>query len=451
MTIDERRIGSASAAGVPEPGWFARTIAFWTNLISGVLGRFRDENLQLQSTSLAYTTLLSLVPFLAVTFSVLKGFGVQDQLEPVLMQSLAPLGDKGIEIGQNVLSYVNNLNFAVLGFFGIAMLFWTVISLLTKVEEAFNAIWHVPDVRSWSRRFSDYLSVALVGPVFIFAALGVATVALGDENVNPMVGIEPLGKLFVMLGRLIPYLLVCAAFAFLYSFLTNYRVRLLPALAGGVFASLAWYAGGHLFAQLIASSSKYSAIYSSLAAAVLFIVWVNVGWLIILVGAHIARYFQYPHLLNFGTAGVSNAQRQDEAMALNVMNLIGRAYHFGDIEWTPESLAAQGCCGSPDEVEALLELLTDRRLIVATQGEPEALVPARSVESITLHEIVAAVRIHGDGALRLPAVRDIVERVDGAVSRCLEGMTLKDLVLADIEQSSAIGLDRAEAPAEPGH
>lgn len=448
MSVNERSSGSASAADVPEQSWFARTTAFWVTLISGVLGRFRDENLQMQSTSLAYTSLLSLVPFLAVTFSVLKGFGVQGQLEPVLMQSLEPLGDKGVEIGQNILSYVNNLNFAVLGFFGIAMLFWTVISLLTKVEEAFNAIWHVPGVRSWGRRFSDYLSVALVGPVFIFTALGVTTVAFGDENVNRMISIQPLGMLVLGLGRLIPYLLVCLAFAFLYSFLTNYRVRLIPALVGGVFASVAWYGVGHLFAHLVASSSKYSAIYSSLAAAILFIVWLNVGWLIILVGAHIARYWQHPHLLSFGSSGAPEGQYCDEGLALSVMALIGRAYHFGETMWTPESLAARGCCGSPDQVERLLELLEEKQLIVATNNDSEQLLPARSIESISLQEIVGAVRIHGDEAARLPSVQDVVERVDGAVSRSLDGMTLRDLVLAETKDSENIGLALDEVPAE---
>ena len=78
---------------------------------------------------------------------------------------------------------------------------------------------------------------------------------------------------------------------------------------------MAWYGVGHLFAHLVASSSKYSAIYSSLAAAVLFIMWVNIGWLIVLVGAHIARYWQHPHLLRLGSTRTRGGQVQDEALA----------------------------------------------------------------------------------------------------------------------------------------
>jgi len=428
-----------------EAGWLRRAVLFSIRLSAGIFRKFQDEKLHLQSTSLAYTTLLSLVPFLAVTFSVLKGFGVQSQLEPMLMRSLEPLGEQGVEIGQYILTYVNNLNFAVLGFFGIALLFWTVISLLTRVEEAFNAIWHVPGVRSWPRRFSDYLSVALVGPVFIFTALGVTTVAFRSENVHRVVAIEPLGRLVLEVGRVVPYLLVCLAFTFLYSFLTNYRVRLVSALTGGVFASVAWYGVGHLFTHLVASSSKYSAIYSSMAAAVLFIIWVNVGWLIILVGAHIARYVQHPHLVHSHLNGSKAGKVHNEALALDVMALIGHAYHFGESKWTLESLTARDCCGSPEDVERLVQSLQRGRLLVATSDDPAAYLPARSIDTIALEEIVALARSRGDEPVRPAAVRAVVDQIDTAVAGSLGGKTLKDLVLAYGQRSEGVSSTPEEA------
>jgi membrane protein len=418
-------------AELSDLGWVRRTTVFWVRLALGVIGKFLDEKLHLRSTSLAYTTLLSLVPFLAVTFSVLKGFGVQNQLEPMLTQSLEPLGEKGVEISQSILNYVNNLNFAVLGFMGIALLFWTVISLLTKVEEAFNAVWHVPGVRSLSRRFSDYLSVALVGPVFLVTALGLTTVLFSDANVQQLAGMQPIGQLIVAVGKLIPYLLICAAFAFLYAFLTNCRVRLVPALAGGIFASLAWYGVGQLFAHLVASSSKYSAIYSSLAAAVLFIIWVNIGWLIILVGAHIARFWQNPHLLRVGSAGGRPGQTHDEELALDVMYLIGHAYFFDEPRWNLERLAARGCCGSPDQIEGLLKALAKAQIIVATNDEPESYLPARALDTLLIREIVAALRGPRSGSARPAPVREISAQIDTAVAASLAERTLLDLVLAE--------------------
>lgn len=409
--------------------WVVRALLFGIRLTYGVALKFVDPRLHLQSTSLAYTTLLSLVPMLAVTFSVLKGFGVQNQLQPLLMQTLEPLGARGAEIGQNILNYVDNLNFTVLGFLGIALLFWTVISLLQRVEEAFNDIWNVPGLRSWARRFSDYLSVTLVGPVFLFSALGLAAVVFNNETVLWLAGIEPLGSVILGLSQLIPYLLICLAFAFLYAFMINIRVRLIPALVGGAFASLAWYGVGHLFANLVANSSRYSAIYSSLAAVVLFIIWVNVGWLIILVGAHIARYCQYPHLLRRLTPDAAYRGTHSEAFALNVMTLIGRAHFYGEPRWTLDALAAHGCGGSIVQLADLLRTLKASGLIVTTDEEPEEFVPGRAIERILIRDIAAVARSREIAAAGSPVVSQVVDQIDAAIGERLGERTLRELVV----------------------
>lgn len=439
MAWNKRWRRADSAGEGSAPGRLARTKTLAIRLSAGILKTFRDEQLHLQSTSLAYTTLLSLIPLLAVTFSVLKGFGVQQQLEPMLMQSLAPLGDQGTEIGRHILTYVGNLNFAVLGFFGIALLFWIVISLLTRVEETFNAIWRIPGVRGWSRRFSDYLSVALVGPVFIFTALGITTLVFRGENLHGLLNNELLGRLVVGLGRLVPYLLVCAAFAFLYAFLTNHRVRLVPALAGGLFAGVTWYGVGHLFAWLVAGSSKYSAIYSGLAAAVLFIIWTNVGWLIILIGAHIARYTQYPHLLRSHLRDPEAKRPRDAVLALDLMTAIGRAHYFDEPQWTLEALTAHGHPDTPSRVERILRALQQEGLAVATGDEPPAYLPARAIETIPLQKILDVAHAGGVESARYGAVQELIADIERAVAGNLEGKTLKDLVLADKPPSHALG------------
>jgi len=128
---------------------------------------FRESFLSIRATSLVYTTLLSLVPFLAVMFSVLKAFGVHQQIEPILSQALEPLGDKGAEITTNIIRFVDNMKVGVLGAVGVAGLFYTTYSLIEKIEEALNSIWRVEEGRSLGRRITDYLSVVLIGPVFV--------------------------------------------------------------------------------------------------------------------------------------------------------------------------------------------------------------------------------------------------------------------------------------------
>ncbi len=408
-----------------------RLAVFLTRLLYGIVRKFADGQLNRQAGSLAYTTLLSLVPLLAVTFSVLKGFGVQNQLEPLLMGYLEPLGEAGLEAGHRILDFVNNLRVGVLGSLGIALLFYTALSLLQQIEEAFNTIWGVSRARGLGRRFSEYLSVLLVGPVLVFTGLSVTTSALSNEWFQWLAAVKPFGALLLGLGQAMPYLLICLAFAFLYIFLTNTRVRLLPALAGGFFAGVLWYATGLIFAQFVANSSSYSAIYSGFAAAVLFVIWVNVGWLIILVGAQVACYWQNPRrLLPRGTGdGLRDGERS--ALALTIMTRIGGAHYRRDPLWTLSRLMAECGGAAADAVTEVVEALRRKGLIVASGDEPPVYLPASALEAIELRDILAAVREGGETSGQLPAVRDIMDRISAAIGQTLQGQTLKDLVLAE--------------------
>ena len=134
--------------------------------------RYRSDVLNLQAMGLTYSTLLSLVPFLAVMFSVLKAFGVQNVLEPFLLQLLQPLGNAAAEVTSSIINFVENIRVGILGAAGTAMLFYTVVTLVAKIEDAFNQIWRLPPhSRTWSQRVTAYLSVILVGPVMVFTAL----------------------------------------------------------------------------------------------------------------------------------------------------------------------------------------------------------------------------------------------------------------------------------------
>src|SRR5215510_12233715 len=133
-----------------------------------VVREFGEHELSLRATGLVYATLLSLVPFLAVAFSVLKAFGVHFAIAPVLDGFLAPLGPAAAQITGTLVSFVDNVRVGVLGAVGIAGLFITVVTLVQKIEDAFNHIWRIRQPRSLARQFSDYLSVVLVGPVLVF-------------------------------------------------------------------------------------------------------------------------------------------------------------------------------------------------------------------------------------------------------------------------------------------
>lgn len=397
-------------------------------LIDGIYRAFGDGQLNLRIMGLAYTTLLSLVPLLAVSFSVLKAFGVQNELDPLLLEFMEPLGNQGQVIHDRIMAFVNNLQVGVLGFVGFAMLFYTAVSLLTNIELAFNAIWHVSNGRSVGRRFSDYLSIILIGPVLIFTAIGLTNSALASHLVQGLLAMAPLGTAFHLLRQLGSYLAIALAFAFFYSFLPNTRVHLKPAFSGGLLAGALWLAVGRLFAAFIASSSNYSAIYSGFAGAMLFVIWVYVNWLIIIIGAQVTAYLQNPRLLEPKRDRTVVDNRWREQVALESMAHIAEAYYYNRPLWTLAALQAHYPGFQADAVAEVVERLERRRLIVADRSEPPTYLPARASETIRLTEVVAAVRAAANQGAILPVVTTVLGELDTAVARTLGERTVKDLI-----------------------
>ncbi|MCB1715591.1 MAG: YihY/virulence factor BrkB family protein, partial [Candidatus Competibacteraceae bacterium] len=264
-----------------------RILIYLGRMIWGIARKFLDGDFNMRAMSLVYTTLLSIVPLAAISFSVLRGFGIHNQLEPALLEFLAPLGDRRIEIVSQIVAFVENLRLGVLSTLGMVMLIYTIIAMTHKVESAFNVIWHVSKPRSLARRFADYLSVILVGPVIVFSGVSLSRTVLHSSLVQWLASVEPFGTLLYGVSLLVPYLLICGGFAFLYGFVPNTRVKFSAAILGGVFSGLLWSAASVIFANLVANSSNYSAIYAGFAGAVLFMVWIYIGWLIILVGGQV--------------------------------------------------------------------------------------------------------------------------------------------------------------------
>lgn len=407
-----------------------RALVFSGRLAHAISHRLAEGELTRRAESLVYTSLLSLVPLLAVSFSVLKAFGVHDIAEPALQEFLSPIGGQGRELAGLILGFIEKIQVGVLGSLGTALLFYTVISLIQKVEEAFNWIWGVGRGRSLARRFSDYLSVLLTGPVLLFAVLGITTSALSSEYAQWLAARGPFGALIAGMGRMLPWLLVWGGFSFLYAFLPNTRVKRTPALAAGAFACLLWYVGGRLFTALLATSSSYSAIYSGFAGALLFMIWLNLTWLILLLGAQVSYCLQYPGRLERGRPTAWPEQSRREYVGLAVMVLIGSAHCLRDEPpWTQEALARR--LDQPAEaMAALLRALAAADLIVASAADPPAYLPARDIGTIALKEVL--VTLHNEGKTGLPAVDALIDRAETALEENLAELTIRDLVQQSI-------------------
>jgi membrane protein len=406
----------------------------------------------LWTMSLVYTTLLSLVPMLALSFSVLKAFGVHNQIEPMLDNLLSPLGDQAPEITGRLVGFIGQMNVGVLGAVGLALLIYTVFSLMQKVEEAFNAIWHVARLRSIGERFSRYLSVLLVGPLLVFTAAGTTAIAVRSEFVQGLLAAEPLGQLAIVVGRVLPYVLVIAAFTFLYRFVPNTRVRMVPALVAGIVGGALWQTAGWAFALFVASSARYAAIYSSFAVLILFLIWLYVSWLVLLVGTAIAFYLQNPEYLYARPGEPRLSNRMRERLAVTIAYEIGSQFLAGRPPWTGDRLVAQLAIPM-HSVNVVLDALVGAGLIAQVAGDPPAFVPARDPAAIPMAEVLAAVRSAGEdgfvdvGALPLPpAVEAVMDTIDRAMSESLRDLSLRALVEAKARSEPTLHAAVANPP-----
>jgi len=425
------------------PAWEARLL----RLLRMAVVLIRDiaqGQLTLRAMSLVYTTLLSIVPLLALSFSVLKAFGVHNQVAPMLERFLAPLGSRGAEISHEIVQFIDRMNVGVLGSLGLALLLYTAISLMQKIEESFNYIWHIAQPRSLGERFSRYLSVLLVGPILLFAAIGLTATAMNIGIVREVLTLRPLGELVYEAGRVTPYVLVVGAFTFIYVFIPNTKVDFGPALAGGVVGGVLWQTAGMGFAMFVASSTKYSAIYSGFAILILFMIWLYVSWLILLFGASVAFYQQHPEYLvaEGGEPRLSNRMR--ERLALVIMSLIGGHYVTGRPAWSMRQLTQ--ALGVPmHSVQAVLGALEQANLLVESNDEPPAYLPARDLDAIAVRQLLEAVRCAGEDRFLNPAalpvsqsVAQVLSRIDHALSASIGNVTVKDLAsdpLAELTQN----------------
>jgi membrane protein len=414
--------------------------------IAFLVGRDFIENLvKLQAMALAFKTLLSIAPLLAVIFSILKGFGVHNRIEPVLAEALAPLGERGQEVTSHLIGFVDKMSAGALGSVGVVTLFITVLSLMGTIEQAFNTIWRVRFPRKLARRFSDYLSVLLVGPVLVFAALTITATLQSNSFVRTLLALEPFGTVMLIMLRIVPYVTLWGAFTFSYLFIPNTRVRLRSALVGGLVAAILWQTVGWGFATFVASSTRYYAIYSSFAILLLFLLWLYVGWLIVLLGAQVSHAHQHIRFYYGHRENLARSPAGREKLALQLLLLIGRNFHQGLSPMSITDLANRLQLPAA-LVKDFLEMFQQSRLVLPLADE-ETFVLGRAAEKIRIKEILDCVRTSGDTNkgtgiyLREPdGIDELLLAADQSVAATLDGKTLQSLI---VRQEPVTGVTQA--------
>jgi membrane protein len=394
---------------------------------------FSDGEILRRASSLVYTTLLSLVPVLAVSFSVLKAFGVHTMLEPFMRDFLAPLGDKGDEITSSIIGYVDRINVGILGAVGLATLLYTVMNTIQQVENSFNYLWHIREKRNLLRRFRDYMSVLLVGPVLTFSALGITTSVMSNAIAQRITSMEPFGTALFLMGKLVPYVLMSMAFTLMYYLLPYTKVSLLSACVGGVSGGILWEAGSWTFAHVVMSSAQYSAVYSGFAIVLLFMIWLYYNWIILLIGVKVSFYHQFPALLSMRDDRTLYSEWYMQRLAIVLMYLIGYNYSHGGPRWTLSALTAR-LCVPMSALQDILMALEKNGLILRVDPD-HTFVPARDIGTITLAEVVRSIRgeiqdknLLQEDCAAFAGIERIMSGMENVLDRTLSAETVKVLI-----------------------
>ncbi|HUN71462.1 MAG TPA: YihY/virulence factor BrkB family protein [Steroidobacteraceae bacterium] len=388
-------------------------------------------DINLRAMGLVYTTLLSLIPLAAFSFAILKVIGARSDLQPVVYELFSALGPTGAaEVTSRVMAFANSVSGGIVGSVGFALLAWTLVGTIKKVEDSFNYLWRVQQPRSFARRVSEYLTLIVVGPVILVVFIGMSRRALESAPIREL-GRLPLLDILTATGlKLAPYVMVTVFFTALYLLVPNTRVRWRPAVIGALVAGILWAAVGRGFTAFVVHSTRLTIVYAGFAFIVSALIWTYLGWVILLAGALLSFYVQNPTYLRLGLQELKLSSLEVEQLALRLMYLVGRTYVMGGQRWSVNGLATE--LGLPGiAVAQMVATLEGAGLLVVT--EDDELLPARDIGRIAVSEILEIARNQRSGyfnqrPVSIPAVDRLIATIDeGRRGHCGE-LTLRDLV-----------------------
>ncbi len=412
------------------PGRGARLVR-WMRYPYVVVRDLSRGDVNLRAMGLVYTTLLSLIPLAAFSFAILKVIGARSDLQPAIYQLFSALGPAGAsELTSRLMEFANSVSGKVVGSVGFALLAWTLVGTIKKVEDSFNFVWRVQQPRNFARRVSEYLTLIVVGPVILVVFIGMSRRALESVPIR-VLGKLPLLDILTTAGvRLAPYVMVSAFFTALYLLVPNTRVRWRPALIGALVAGILWAAVGRGFTAFVVHSTRLTIVYAGFAVIVAALIWTYLGWMILLAGALLSFYIQNPTYLRLGLEELRLSSIEVEQLALRLMYFVGRAYVTGGKRWSVNGLATE--LGLPGiSVAQMVATLEKGALLVVT--EDDELLPARDIGHITVSEILEIARHQRRGRFNprsvfIPPVDRLIASIEEARrSRCGD-LTLRNLV-----------------------
>lgn len=394
-----------------------------------------DGELTLRATGLVYTTLFALIPLLALSFAVLKAFGAHRELEPFLLEFFRPVGAAGPQLVHRLMEFAERVRAGLVGVVGFTLLLWTLVGTVKKIEDSMNFVWRVRRARSIPRRVTEFVILVTLGPLVVATVIALSKLAIDRVSAGMQIAYAAQAAIW-----LAPYVILTALFGAMYMLMPNTRVRWLPALGGALAAGIIWAMAAKGFTAMVLYTSRLTLVYAGFAVVIAVFLWTYLGWLILLLGAQLAFYLQYPNYLRLGHAPMRLSGYEEERLALDIMARVGHGHRAGDAPWTIEQLGRAMVLPGVAVADMAGQLERSGLLAQADDGK---LFPGREISTITLSEIVHSARTRRTGREPLPrasapGVLDLQQDMERAWRHALGTRTLADLV----GQSEGAGLAR---------
>ncbi len=389
VTIGIWRVTDTEVKGLKQKG-----ISF-LKTISLAIRRFEEDKLQSKASALTFSTLLSIVPILAILFSIANGFGFHNILKNQLFDYFP--GQK--EVLEKGLTFVDSyMQQAQSGLFlgiGIVLLLYTVMSLLSTVEDCFNSIWRVKKGRTYYRWFTDYFSVFLLLPVFIVSSSGLSIFL--STYFETLADYELITPVFQIILKMAPFVVTIFMFTGAYMFLPNTKVKFKSAFYAGIFAGTAFQIFQYLYISGQIWVSKYNAIYGSFAALPLLLLWLQLSWLICLLGAEIAYASQNIRSYDFEADSKNISRRYKDFLRLLITTLIVKRFERGEKPYSAEVISAE--FKIPTRLtSAILFELQELNIINEVVDDDDDIIlyqPALDINKITVGYLLEKVDLYG--------------------------------------------------------
>jgi membrane protein len=399
---------------------------------------FSKDDCTPRASALTYYTLLSIVPVMAMAFGIAKGFGLEEALNKQLEYYLGAHEDILEQVVGFSYSLLEETRGGLVAGIGLVFLLWTVVKVLTNIELSFNAVWGIKKSRSWVKKIAEYISVMIIGPILLILS-GSMTVFISTE----LSALTSESRWFGFMGvvselapRVLPYILIWFLFIFLLMAMPNTRVRLRPAIIAGIISGTMFQLMQWAYITLQVGAVKYNAVYGSFAALPMFLIWVQISWMIVLFGAELSFAYENVRRYIFASEVKNISSGYKNKVSMLVMHLIIKRFLADGQGSSPDYIQKE--LGLPPRLvnEVIRDLMSAKliAMISETEDDQELYHPGRDVNIMTIGYVLKELQKSGSsdipvsgGGKAWEKISETMEKFEQAIDESRENVLLRQI------------------------